>query len=568
MAAQAKARAAAKDAAPAAPFGRPVTWSPCGNYWFDETAADAAAAFFPRYLRLTTGEWAGRPFELEGWQEQDIIRPLFGWKRKDGTRRYRRCYVWIPRKNGKTELAAGVALLALLADGEMGAQVFSIAADEKQAKIVFDKATAMVGWSAELSKHLTPFKTSIWCADLGASFKPLSGNARGKHGLNMSGLVGDEIHEWRDGDLYTFVHQSSAARRQPLEFLISTAGTREGYGWEAWDECVKLLAGEIEDPETLVVIYAADPEADWTNPDTWAAANPNLGVSVKLDYLEAECRAAKESPRKENDFKRYHLNIWTEQAVRWLALDAWDVCGHPVETQAPTVLAGGVRRVPVNDRWKSFEEQLQGRRCFGGLDLSSTTDLTAWVMMFPPEERDGIWTMLTRAFVPEARVAERVRRDRAPYDQWVKSGALITTPGNVVDYEWVKDQIYRDAEMFGIEAVGIDRFLATQIALQLGEQGVNAQFIGQGFLSMSAPAKELERLVIDGKLDHGGHPAARWCAGNVAIATDPAGNIKPAKDKSTERIDIIAAAINALGMALGEFVEGPSVYETRGVRVF
>lgn len=546
-------------------------WSECGNYWFDAAAADAAVAFFPAYLRLTAGEWAGRPFVLEGWQEHDIIRPLFGWKRKDGTRRYRRCYVWIPRKNGKTELAAGVALLALIADGEMGGQVFSIAADEKQAKLVFDKATAMVGWSPELSKHLTCFKTSIWCADLASAFKPLSGNARGKHGLNMSALVGDEIHEWRDSDLYTFVHQSSAARRQPIEFLISTAGTREGYGWEAWDYCLKLLGGEVDDPETLVIVYAADPEADWTTPETWAKANPNIGVSVKLDYLERECREAQESPRKENDFKRYHLNIWTEQAVRWLPIDVWDECGlaDPSAPAAPLPeLAAGVTRKPVNDRWKGFDEALFGRRCFGGLDLSSTTDLTAWVMMFPPEEADGRWQMIVRPFLPEARLADRVRRDRAPYDQWLSQGALITTPGNVVDYEWVKDQVYRDAQRYRIEAVGIDRFLAPQIAIQIQNEGLNAQFFGQGFLSLSAPSKELERLVLDRKLDHGGHPAARWCAGNVAIATDPAGNIKPAKDKSTERIDIIAAAVNALGMALGEMVDGPSVYETRGIRVF
>lgn len=541
------------------------TWSPCGQYWFDAEAAEAAVAFFPRYLRLTTGEWAGRPFALEGWQADDIIRPLFGWKRKDGTRRYRRCYVWVPRKNGKTELAAGVALLALIADGEMGGQVFSIAADEKQAKLVFDKATAMVGWSPELSKFLTCFKTSIYCADLAAAFKPLSGNPRGKHGLNMSGLIGDEIHEWRDADLYTFVHQSAAARRQPIEFLISTAGTREGYGWEAWDYCLKVAGSEIDDPETLVVIYAADPEADWTSPETWAAANPNYPISPKHDYLEAECREARESPRKENDFKRYHLNIWTEQAVRWLSMEAWDACGFPAGTVAagggceippPADIAPGVRRAPVNARWQTLEEGLFGRRCFGGLDLSSTTDLTAWVMMFPPEEREGVWTMIVRAFMPEARIAERVRRDRAPYDQWARQGALITTPGNVVDYDFVKDQVYRDAQRFKVEAIGIDRFLAPQIAIQIQQEGLNAQFFGQGFLSLSAPSKELERLVLDRRLDHGGHPAARWCAGNVAIATDPAGNIKPAKDKSTERIDIIAAAVNALGMALGANEQG------------
>lgn len=541
-----------------------VRWSDCGRYWYDEAAAEKAVAFFPRYLRLTTGEWAGRPFHLEPWQADDIIRPLFGWKRTDGTRRYRRCKVWVPRKNGKTELAAGVALLALIADGEMGGQVYSIAADKDQAKIVFDKAVGMVTWSTELSKHLECFKPSIYCAELMASFKPLSGTPEGKHGLNMSGLVGDEVHEWRDSRLYTFVHQSSAARRQPIEFLISTAGTRTGYGWEDWNFCQKVLAGDVEDDETLIIVYGAEPDDDWTSPETWAKANPNLGVSVKLDYLASECARAQESPRLENDFKRYHLNIWTEQAVRWLPIEAWDECGHPV---AAAVDTAPPKRKPVNDRWKSFEELLAGRRCFAGLDLSTAIDLTAFVLMFPPEEEGGRWHMLTRAFVPEERIEERVRRDRVPYDQWVRQGALITTPGNVVDYAWIKNQIYADAERFKLEAIAIDRWNATQIAIQLGEEGLNAVLFGQGYASMSAPTKELERLVTARLLDHGGHPVARWCAGNVAVETDPAGNIKPSKAKSTERIDVTVAGIMGLGVAMGSETSGPSVYESRGVLV-
>lgn len=537
-----------------------------GGYWFDEAAADRAVAFFPRYLRFTAGEWAGRPFALEPWQADDIVRPLFGWKRADGTRRYRRCYVWVPRKNGKTELAAGVSLLALLGDGEVGGQVLSIAKDHNQASIVFDKAAAMVNYSPDLSACLEAFKTSIWCPELQAVLKPLTGTPKGKHGLNMSGLVGDELHEWIDDRLYTFVHQSAASRRQPIEFLISTAGERSGYGWEVWNLCLKILSGEIDDPETLVVIYAADPEDDWLDPATWAKANPNIGVSVKREYLEAEAREARELPRRENDFKRYHLNLWTEQAVRWLPLEAWDGCGHPLPAAIEAQPAPAVRRASaINDRWRDLAESMRGRRACAGLDLSSTTDLTALVWVFPPEEEGGLWTVLPKFFVPDNRIPERVRRDRAPYDIWKREGALIATPGNVVDYAYVKRQIYEDAEIFRCDAIAIDRWNATQISVELREEGLNAVLFGQGFASMSAPSKELERLTLDRRLDHGGHPVLRWCAGNVAIATDAAGNIKPDKQNSTERIDGIVATVMGIGAALATQPEGPSIYETQGI---
>jgi phage terminase large subunit-like protein len=393
-----------------------------------------------------------------------------------------------------------------------------------------------------LSQHLELLKTAIYCPALNASFKPLTGSSKGKHGLNPSGIIGDELHEWPDGDLYTFVHQGTAARQQPIEFLISTAGTRTGYGWETWQYCQRVLAGEIEDPETLIVIYAASPDDDWTDPATWRKANPNFGVSVKPEYLEAECRKAQSSPRLENDFKRYHLNLWTEQATRFLPMDLWG---------------------PVSDAWAApeFESALFGRRCFGGMDLSTTRDLSAYCLWFPPEEVGGRWVKLTRAFVPEANIEARVRQDRAPYDQWIRSGALTATPGNMIDYEFIKARLYEDAERFHLQALAVDRFLAPQIVMQLREEGVNALLMGQGFLSMSAPTKELERLVLGQLVDHGGHPVAHWCAANVAVRTDPAGNIKPDKERSTERIDVVVADINALAAALTGAEESKSFWE-------
>lgn len=515
--------------------------SDCGRFWYDAATADAAVRFFEDHLRLTKGEWAGKPFRLEPWQADRIIRPAFGWKRNDGTRRYRRVIVWVPRKNGKTEIAAGVSLIALVADGEAGAEVYAIAKDKDQASIVFNSAAMMAASSPTLSPALELLKTAIYCPELGSSFKPLTGRAAGKHGLNPHGIIGDEVHEWPDADLYTFVHQGTAARRQPIEFLISTAGVRQGYGWELWQECQQILSGERQDDETLVVVFAAEPDDDWTDPAVWAKANPNLGISVKLEYLQTECDRAKESPRLENDFRRYHLNQWTEQLVRWLPMEKWG---------------------PVADVWRdpAFEEEMRGQVAFGGLDLSTTTDLTAWCIWFPPHGERRRWRKLTRVFMPADSVSIAERRDRAPYAQWVRSGALLTTPGNVVDYDFIAAQVMKDCEAFGIERIGLDPFNATQFALNLQSEGVPIEFVRQGFLSLNAPSKELEKLVLSEAIEHGGHPVARWCAGNAVVVTDPAGSIKPTKDpkRMTGRIDAIAADVNALAVWLGGQIGAPA----------
>ena len=522
--------------------------APSPGYWYDAGAADRAVAFFPRYLCFTKDRWAGQPFKLEPWEADDIIRPAFGWKRPDGTRRYRRAIVFVPRKNGKTELAAGVGLLLVVGDGTFGPEVYAIAKDKDQAKIVFDKAALMVSSSSELSEHLQVFKTSIFSPELQGFFKPLTGNAEGKHGLNASGIIGDEMHEWPDDRLYTTVHQSEAAREQPFEFLISTAGVRgKGYGWEAWQEAEAILSGTQPQDDTLVVIYAAGEDDDWTDEATWAKANPNLGVSVSIDYLRAECAKARNNPRLENDFKRYHLNLWTNQVVRWIQLEQWDRCAKRA--------------------WDD-ETSLVGRRCFAGVDLASTADICAIVYLFPPEEEDGTFDVACRFFVPRERIAERVRRDRVAYDVWERRSMLIATEGNVLDYEYVISQVEADGATFDIQLLGCDRWNSTHFTTRLADRGFDAERIvavGQGYASMSEPSKMLERLVLSQRLDHAGHPVLRWMAENVAITQDPAGNIKPAKDKSSEKIDGIAALVDAIFVHLNGEPESASVYETRGL---
>jgi phage terminase large subunit-like protein len=525
-----------------------------GEYWFDEKAADAAVNFFPTYLRFTSGEWAGRPFILEEWQENDIIRPLFGWKRADRTRRFRRCYVWIPRKNGKTELAAGIALLMLLGDAEEGGEVYSIAADKDQAAIVFNKASTMVGKSNLLSDTLVCLKTAIYCSALNASFKPLSGSGKGKHGMAASGLIGDEIHEWPGPDLYQFMHDSQGNRRQPLEFLISTAGKKGGYGAEVWDECEKILDGTLDDPETMVVIYAAHPEQDdWTQEATWFRANPNLGVSKKLDTMRADAKRALSSPRLENAFKAYHLNVWSEQAVRWLPIDMADDKGRRF----------GWKYCAGPTKWKDLEQKLTGLRCFSGIDLSAVSDLSALVHWFPVQDGLDMPTILARFYKPEDLIEEHSKRDKLPYARWVREGAIIATEGNVVDYAFIKKSLFDDAERFEIQNIGMDRYNATQTTIEIAQEGLPIEYYQQGFVSMSPPSKELERLVMSNGLHHGDHPVLDRHAKVVAVETDAAGNIKPTKAKSTQRIDGIAALVNAIGVASKDEGDGDKLTSER-----
>lgn len=537
-----------------------------GAYWYDPDAAQAAVDFFEHHLCFTEGEWAGQPFRLQPWQEHEIVRPLFGWRRNsDGTRRYRRCFIWIPRKNGKTEFAAGLALLMLLLDGEPGGQVFSIAAEKDQASIVFNKAAVMVAYSETLTQLLDCLKPSIFCSELNASFRPLSGKPTGKHGLNMSGLIGDEIHEWPDGDLYTFVHDASAARRQPLEILISTAGTKGTYGEQVYDECLKILDGTLDAPETLVVMYGARPDDDWTDPEVHRKANPNYGLSVKVDQFETDFKRARSLPMYENAFKRYRLNMWTETATRWLPVDAvdddgqhygWDYCIGPVH-------------------WRELEQKLLGKRCFGGLDLSAINDLSALVWFFPVQDGLEVPVLLPRLFKPEALLDQHGKRDNLPYARWAREGVLLATPGNVVDYKYIRAKILDDGRKFKIAHAGnpkvdegqgsiaIDRWNAIETTVELKSEGLAAVLFGQGYASMSAPSKELQRLVLSNGVHHGGHPLLRQHAKVCAIeGPDPADNIKPSKESSPQRIDAIAASVMAIGIALhdqGE--EEESVYE-------
>ena len=412
-----------------------------GVYW-DEAAAQAATTFFATKLRHTEGEWAARPFVLQPWQRDQIIRPVFGWKRADHTRLIRIVWLEVPRKNGKTELAAGISLIMLLGDGEISAQVYSIAVDKKQASIVFRKAGVMVGMSAVLRRHLEVLKTAIFCQQTNGSFQPLSGTVQGKHGLSANGVVGDEVHEWTDGELADAVHKSTVARGQPLEFYITTAGVAgQGHSAEMHDLAMSILAGEVIDPTFLPVIFAAPPDAPINLESTWRAANPNYGISVKASYMREEAEKAVRSPRAENAFRRYHLNQWTEQVTRWLPMgdDGWKGCtAEPANTKL----------------WQQLPERLRGRRCFGGVDLAITRDITSSCLCFPPEQLGERFTFLWRFWLPEQAVEDQPLARRRRYESFVATGALTLTPGNVTDYGFVEAALLSDAKAYKLLWLG------------------------------------------------------------------------------------------------------------------
>lgn len=520
--------------------------TPRSPYYFDKAKADAAVDFFPRFLCLTEGEWAGKPFHLADWQAHHV-RQIFGWRRRrGGGRRYKFVRIWVPRKNGKSEWAAGLGHLLTIGDGEPGAQVLCHALDAKQANVVFEKAARMASLSGPMSDLYEVTKTGLFCTALMAGFRPLSGEAYGKHGLSPHANIGDEAHAWKNGKLHTFLIQGMGARRQPLDIVISTAGEIKTYGHELYEASKRIAQDPSLDEETYVAIYEADKDDDWTDPKVWAKANPNLNISLKLAFLESECRRAQQSPRLENDFKRYHLNLWVEQSTRWFPMRRW---------------AENTAQPENKEFWKSLPDRFRGghRPAFLGLDLGSTSDITAAVWVFPPNEDDGRLTLIPRFWVPEDKIAER-DSPRTPYKRWAAEGSLRTTPGNVTDYDFIEHAIMEDAAAFGCKGLAYDPWNATQVAVHLQEEGLPCQEFRQGYGSMAAPSKELERLFISGQLEHGNHPVLEWMFGNATYRKDPAGNIKPDKERAAEKIDGVVAACMGIGLASGK-QEAPPEYQ-------
>ena len=512
---------------------------------------EAVVQFCERALVHVQGDLAGQPFTLQPWQRR-IVRDLFGTVDGDGRRRYREALIAVPRKNGKSTLGAALALAALCLDGEQGAQIFSAAAEKDQARLVFSIAKAMVGRSQLLSEMLQVYGDAIVNPDVHGVYKPISAEAYSKHGLNPHLVIFDELHAQKTPDLYDVLRTGMGARSQPLMVSITTAGyARDSVCRKVWDYASAVSEGMIHDDAFYAAVWETAPAADWTDPDQWAAANPNLGVSVSREFLERECEKAKRDTAYENTFRQLYLNQWTEQSVRYIPMRDWDATAS----------------IPLPD--------LDGQPCFIGIDLSNTVDLTAWVAAFPlaslPGDDDAetpAVALVPRVYIPAERMEERERRDRVPYRAWVKDGIVTATPGNSVDYETVMADIMAAADTYDVKGVGIDPWNSTHMQQRLLGEGVPVVAYRQGFKSFADPTKQLQRLTLEHRIIHAGSAPLRWNMSNLVVRLDEAGNVKPDKARAAEKIDIAVAAIMAIGLWQAETLAARNHYDSNDLVEF
>ena len=495
------------------------------------------ADWIERHCSHIKGEWAGSPLLLEPWQRDGIVEPLFGTLDEDGRRKYRTALIGIPRKAGKSTLGAAMALRLLFGDAEPGAEVYSAAADRDQAAIVFEIAKGMVEANPAWSKAAQVYRRSIVLPSHGRTYKVLSADAFSKHGLNPHGVIFDELHAQPNRELWDVLTTGQGARRQPLTVAITTAGfDRESICYELYKYGRDLEAGLFEDPSFFFRWWGVGEGEDWTDEKVWAAAQPNLGVSVSREFLRSEARQAQHQPARQNTFRRLYLNEWTQSSARWIDLGAWDATAGIVD-----------------------EAALAGRRCYGGLDLASSTDVAALCWDFPDDDgHEAVW----RFWIPDERLGDMDARTAGQASVWVREGFLNVTEGNVIDYRAVLDQIDRDAQRFDVAEVAYDRWGMTQLSQDLMDAGMTVVPFGQGFASMSPPTKEWERLILDNRYRHGGNPVMRWMIDNVVTRSDPAGNVKIDKGRSTEKVDGAIAAVMALARAVVHVEESRSRYET------
>lgn len=496
--------------------------------WFDDEAAERVCGFFEKFLCHSKGRYRKKPFRLEAWQ-RDFLSRLFGWKNADGFRRFREAYLEIPKKNGKSTLLSGLCLLGLFE--EPGAEVYVGAVDRSQASIIFDESSRMTRSSPSLAKHLRiiPSKKRITYPANDAKFEAMSADAPSKDGVDASLCVLDETHRHRTDALYEVMQYAGAARDQPLLINITTAGIANKHAlWHRLhDQAVAIEKGSTDDLTFLGVIYAADPERDdLDDPATWRKCNPSMGGGVikEADFAKDYAKA-KRLPRTLANFLRLRMNVAQEQAIRWLPVSKWDALADPIDL-----------------------EELRGETCYGALDLSSVKDLSALTLAFPRDE--GI-RFVNFIFVPEETVIERGELDQVPYPAWADAGHLILTPGNSTDHAAIREKVKELAGMFDLVLFGGDPWGIDQLLGQIADDGTPVRKIRQGYASLSAPCKELERIILSGQMRHDGNPCVRWAVGNVAVEQDAAGNIKPSKAKSTERIDPVCSTVMALALVMG-----------------
>lgn len=514
---------------------------------YDKSKADRAVAFIQN-LCHTKGKWAGKKFLLLPWQEQ-IVRDLFGIVKEDGKRQFLTAYVEIPKKQGKSELAAAIALYLLYADNEPSAEVYGAACDRSQASIVYDVAKQMVQMSPALMKRskITAASKRIVNYSNAGFYQVLSAETGTKHGLNVSGLVFDEIHAQPNRKLYDVLTKGSGdAREQPLFFIITTAGNdKNSICYELHTKALDIQAGRKKDVSFYPVVYGLTEQDDWNDEANWYKANPSLGQTISIDRVREAYKNALENPAEENVFKQLRLNMWTSATVCWIPDHIYDRGNLSIDL-----------------------ESLNGRECYGGLDLSSTSDITALVLVFPPRTEDEKYIVLPFFWLPKETLDLRSRRDHVLYDVWELQGYIQTTEGNVIHYGFIEKFIEELGEKYHIKEIAFDRWNATQMVQNLEDMGFKVVPFGQGYKDMSPPSKELYKLLMEGKMNHGGQPVLKWMAQNVVMRQDPAGNIKPDKEKSVEKIDGIVATIMALDRCIRNKDDDGSVYDERGILSF
>ena len=510
-------------------------------YYFDKSAAKKAVGFIETFITHTKGEMSGKPFLLEDWQKK-IVSDLFGWKnKKTDLRKYRTAYIQIGRKNGKSTLASALALYMLFADDERGSEIYSAAGDRQQAGIVHEIAKGMIVANPELSKRSKVYRNSIVNESKGNFYQAISSDSKTKHGFNANCIIFDELHTQPNRDLWDTLTTSVGSRRQPLTIAITTAGyDRNSICHEIYKYAQQVDNQSVKDETFYSCIYEAEMDDDITDEDVWKKANPNYGVSLKKNYMEIESQRAVDVPSYQNTFKRLMLNIWTDSVSVWIPNNEWMECHQEFDYST-----------------------LEGKECWGGLDLASTRDISAFVLLFKVDEK---YIVLPHLFIPEENAKKRSERDGVDYVTWKNQGHIIATDGDVADYNFIKEKINELSKKYRIQSIAYDRWNASQLVIDLQNDGANMDPFGQGFVSMSAPTKELEKLIIGKQIIHNDNPCMNWMLSNVAIQEDPAGNIKIAKNKSKEKVDGLVALVMALGEMMTE-ESTDSVYDERGLLI-
>lgn len=527
--------------------------------YFDQRKADHVCNFIEQHLRHAKGEFAGQPIELAEWQ-RDFLSRLFGWQREDGNRRFKFCGCWLSKKNGKSFLASAIGLYMLIAEGRIGAEVISLANSAKQAGHVFDNASRMLKSSPQLSRLLrrgdileTKSKSIIALPERNSRFQVVAASHSTSEGYDQSCCIYDEIHKAKDDRLFNAVRWGGIAQKSSLLLTISTAGVfdPEHIAWRQWQLAKQIESDERIDTSFLPIIYAADEEDDYSKVETWKKANPMLGITLDVDEFRKDYEQVKDSVSDFNEWLRYRLNIWTQSVTSWIPDSKWQSAVAPCSAE----------QAKTQNWFALSSDEIKSRKWYAGLDLASTKDISALVLLSDQGEA------LPFYWVCSAQIKERQKREDNQYSAWAKHGYINEIDGEAIDYDFIFEHIIKLRETFNIQSVAVDRWAATQIVQKLEGENFTIHYHGQGFRDMSAPTKELERLVLTQSIKLPACPVLRWMARNASVELDAAGNVKLSKKKSKDKIDGLIALVQAITLKLiADAPKKKSMYESRGIR--